>query len=190
VEQTMNIRVLLLAGVAVTLAGCDNGPSAVRTRDRSEAAGPGYETAQAAREDDAGRATRPRESRRRDTTDAEGSDIGGGLKWAANRSHTADDNAHYQFDKRRADFGDLDFKAYVSKADAFVAHPPEGVLRIERPNGDVLLYDPKANVFAVADKTGAPRTMFKPAEGRAYWETQKDREARRNDRAGDNGEKS
>jgi pyocin large subunit-like protein len=187
----MNIRTVLLVGVALGLAGCDNGPSAVRTRDRSEAAGPSYETAQAPREDDGGgRQAYARPARRREAADAASSDIGGGLKWAANRSHSADDNAHYQFDKRRADFGDLDFKAYVSKADDFVAHPPQGALRLERANGDVLLYDPTANIFAVADKAGAPRTMFKPAEGRAYWDAQKDREARRNTRAGDDGEKS
>ena len=32
---------------------------------------------------------------------------------------------------------------------------------------------------AVASKAGAPRTMFKPDEGMAYWEEQKAREARR-----------
>lgn len=188
----MNIRMCLLAGVALSLAACDNGPSAVRTRDRSAAAGQSYETASAAaREDDGGRTSYRTASRRGGGGDRpQNSDIGDGLKWAANRSHSADDNAHYQFDKRGADFGAKDFKDYVSKADAFVAHPPESVLKLERPNGDVLLYDPKTNVFAVADKTGAPRTMFKPAEGMAYWDVQKDREARRKDRASDDGEKS
>jgi pyocin large subunit-like protein len=191
----MNIRMLLLAGVALSLSACDNGPSAVRTRERSETASPSSETTTVAREDDAGRSDRARTARRRDGTDTDrSSDIGDGLKWAANRKHSADDNAHYQFDKRGAEFGAADFKAYVAKADAFVAHPPQGVLKLERSNGDVLLYDPKSNVFVVADKTGAPRTMFKPPEGMAYWDEQKDqqksREARRKDRAGDNGEKS
>ena len=44
--------------------------------------------------------------------------------------------------------------------------------------GDILYYDPKGNVFAVSNKEGAPRTMFKPDDGMAYWEKQKDREAR------------
>ena len=48
-----------------------------------------------------------------------------------------------------------------------------------RKNGDTLFYDPKGNVFAVANKDGAPRTMFKPDEGMAYWEKQKDQETRR-----------
>ena len=38
---------------------------------------------------------------------------------------------------------------------------------------------PVGNVFAVANKDGAPRTMFKPDEGRAYWDKQKDRESQR-----------
>jgi pyocin large subunit-like protein len=199
----MNIRTpLLLAGAACAalgLSACDNGPSAVQTRDRFEAAAPSYETASvgsAARADDAaglaggfsgGRARNPG----RQAAQAQGEDeLGGGLVWAANSRHTAQDNAQYQFDKRAADFGVTDFKAFVSRADAFVAHPPQGVLKMERSNGDVLLYDPKSNVFAVADRSGAPRTMLKPSDGMAYWDAQKAREARRNDRAGDDGEKS
>ncbi len=189
----MNIRTLLLGGGAAAavlgLAACDNGPSAVRTRDRADAPPARTETASASRGDDSGQADRPRASRRREASPAD-DDLGGGLRWAANSKHTADDNAHYQFDKRAADFGISDFKAFVSKADAFVARPPDSVLKMERSNGDVLFYDPRSNIFAVADKTGAPRTMFKPPEGVAYWDEQKAKEARRKPRAGDDGEKS
>ena len=38
-------------------------------------------------------------------------------------------------------------------------------------------YDAKANVFAVVTKDGAPRTMFKPRDGAAYWDQQKERVA-------------
>lgn len=191
----MNIRTPLLTGAAacaaLCLSACDNGPSAVQTRDRSEAAAPRYETAASARGDDAGPAGDRSRASRGQTAQAQGdNDLGGGLTWAANSRHTAEDNARYQFDKRGADFGLTDFKAFVSRADAFVAHPPQEVLKMERSNGDVLLYDPKSNVFAVADKSGAPRTIFKPSDGMAYWDAQKAREARGNDRAGDNGEKS
>ena len=46
------------------------------------------------------------------------------------------------------------------------------------------------NVFAVMSKAGAPRTMFKPDDGMAYWEQQKARETRRqaNRRARDDDE--
>lgn len=190
----MNIRTPLLAGAAVgaalSLSACDNGPSAVQTRDRSEAAASRYATAAAARGDDAAGPAGQRAPRRSSAPAQGDSDLGGGLTWAANSRHTAEDNARYQFDKRGGDFGLTDFKAFVSKADAFVAHPPQGVLKMERSNGDELLYDPKSNVFAVADKSGAPRTIFKPSDGLAYWDAQKTREARGNDRAGDNGERS
>ena len=53
-----------------------------------------------------------------------------------------------------------------------------------RSNGDKLIYNSKTNVFAVVTKDGAPRTMFKPRDGAAYWDEQKAREA---DRAKDDG---
>ena len=51
------------------------------------------------------------------------------------------------------------------------------MLTLTRSNGDRLIYDPKGNIFAVADKNGAPRTLFKPKDGQAYWDKQKEAEA-------------
>ncbi len=64
---------------------------------------------------------------------------------------------------------------YVRKAHEFVDHPPAGVETLSRRNGDTLMYDPKSNTFAVASRDGAPRTMFKPRAGAAYWDEQKTR---------------
>jgi pyocin large subunit-like protein len=193
----MNIRAILLiaasAGLGVTLASCDNGPSAVSTRSRSEASAPTrFETTASAagREDDNSGRSYSRRSYQRRQADPAADDLGQGLKWAANSRYSAADNAKYQFEHRGAEFGVTDLKAYVSKADAFVAHPPAGVQTMQRSNGDVLMYDPKSNVFAVADKTGAPRTMFKPADGATYWDTQKAKESQRKDRGSGDGEKS
>jgi pyocin large subunit-like protein len=44
---------------------------------------------------------------------------------------------------------------------------------VERPNGDVLLYQASTNTFAVVSRDGAPRTLFKPRDGAAYWAEQK-----------------
>ena len=55
--------------------------------------------------------------------------------------------------------------------------PPRGAQTLTRRNGDTLIYDPAGNVFAVATRDGAPRTMFKPDEGAAYWAKVKAREA-------------
>jgi hypothetical protein len=97
--------------------------------------------------------------------------------WAANRRHSADENAEYQFNRDGADFGAKSVDDFVAKTHAFVDHPPAGALTLVRNNGDKLIYDPKANVFAVVNKDGAPRTMFKPRDGAAYWDEQKSRVA-------------
>jgi hypothetical protein len=59
----------------------------------------------------------------------------------------------------------------------FTNRPPKGAQTLTRANGDRLIYDPASNVFAVATREGAPRTMFKPGEGPAYWDKVKAREA-------------
>ncbi|MBV9512274.1 MAG: hypothetical protein JO303_18545, partial [Caulobacteraceae bacterium] len=41
------------------------------------------------------------------------------------------------------------------------------------------LYDPAQNIFAVVTKDGAPRTMFKPEQGQAYWARQQQQVADR-----------
>lgn len=97
--------------------------------------------------------------------------------WAANRRHSAEDNAQYQFNRDGADFGATSVDDFVAKTHAFVDHPPAGALSLVRNNGDKLIYDPQANIFAVVTKDGAPRTMFKPRDGQAYWEEQKSRVA-------------
>ena len=101
--------------------------------------------------------------------------VNGKPMWAANRQHTAEENAQYQFGKNGADFASASESDYVRKAHAFIDNPPSGVESLDRRNGDKLLYDPKGNVFAVVSKDGAPRTMFKPRDGSRYWDEQKAR---------------
>ena len=62
---------------------------------------------------------------------------------------------------------------YVDGAHAFVSHPPAGTLTKHRDNGDTLYFDPASGTFAVQAPNGAPRTMFKPDDGTAYWERQR-----------------
>jgi filamentous hemagglutinin len=38
-----------------------------------------------------------------------------------------------------------------------------------RANGDILKYHPPTNTFGVMNAAGAPRTMFRPTDGMAYW---------------------
>ena len=93
--------------------------------------------------------------------------------WAANRNHSSQENADYQFKKNGSDVGADTEDAFIAKAHAFVDHPPEGAQTLTRANGDTLVYDPKANLFAVVAKDGAPRTIFKPRGGASYWDQQK-----------------
>jgi pyocin large subunit-like protein len=114
-----------------------------------------------------------------DPRDAPVPQVEGKPMWAANRRHTAEENAQYQFARNGGDFSAKSESEYVSDVHHFVDHPPRGTETLDRPNGDKLMYAPKANVFAVVARNGAPRTMFKPRDGLAYWSQQKEREAQR-----------
>jgi pyocin large subunit-like protein len=173
-EMSKSKIVLLFAGAALLLAGCDNGPSAVAQK---QAAG----TQMAANAGDASADTSfrsdsaSREDHRRDPVP----EVDGKPMWSASRKFSAQQNAQRSFDRNGEAFGADSLDEFVEKAHGFVSHPPKGTLTMTRNNGDKLFYDPKANVFAVASKAGAPRTMFKPDEGMAYWEEQKAREEKR-----------
>ncbi len=159
----------LVVSMLALLAACDNGPSAVAQQApqaaRTQMAA--TRTAPAAREAGVDRREEPVAL------------IDGRPMWSASRRYSAAENAQRAFDRNGEAFGARDLDQFVRKAHAFVSHPPAGTQTVTRANGDVLFYDPKANVFAVASKAGAPRTMFKPDEGAAYWDQQKTREARR-----------
>ena len=138
----------------------DVASAAVAASDRDP---PSYEGAQT---------TRP------DPRDAPVRKIAGKPMWAANRTRTAEEAAQRGFERFGDQFAAADVDDYVRKVHAFVGHPPEGAQTLQRSNGDTLIYDPKGNVFAVVTRTGAPRTMFKPDDGAAYWAKQKDSVAR------------
>lgn len=179
-------RLALAAGIcgaaALALAGCDNGPSAVSHKQAAGTqmaanAGDSYESRPASGGSGygAGGDDQPRVDHRKDPVRM----VAGKPMWAASKRFSADENAERAFERNGRDFGAASLDAFVQKAHAFVEHPPKGTQTLTRKNGDTLFYDPKGNVFAVASKDGAPRTMFKPDDGPAYWEEQKAREAKR-----------
>ena len=167
-------RLVLLAAVtALALSGCDNGPSAV---SQKQAAGTQMATStQSFTSGTTEEADGPRVDDRRDPVKL----VDGKPMWSASRRFSAQENAERAFARNGADFGADNIGEFVDTAHNFVANPPKGTFTYARRNGDKLFYDPKGNVFAVASNAGAPRTMFKPDEGMAYWEEQKTREARR-----------
>jgi len=105
--------------------------------------------------------------------------IDGKAIWSSSRKGSAEENAERSFTRNGEDFGARDLDAYIRKAQAFVGHPPAGAQTLKRVNGDVLIYDAKDNIFAVATKDGIPRAMFKPDQGAEYWDLQKARESKR-----------
>jgi len=135
----------------VATAACGNGGSAVETRDRAEAA-------EAAATPTAGSAA--------ETPAAQ-------PVLTSNRRESVDAKTERLFRTNGADFGAATAAEYLAKVQAFTARPPADVERVERPNGDVLLYQASTNTFAVVSREGVAKTMFKPRDGAAYWAEQK-----------------
>ena len=182
------LTVALGISAMALLSACDNGPSAVS----KQAAGTQMASASTPersfgsdRGNDDGSSVDHRK-------DAVASADDGKPVWAPSRRNSAEEGAQRAFERNGQAFGARSMDQYVNKAHAFVGHPPKGTLTLTRKNGDTLFYDPKGNVFAVASKDGAPRTMFKPDDGMAYWDKQKDREqhrqASRRSKRSDDGE--
>ena len=147
--------VLLLAG------GCDNGPSAVQTRDRAGEAGAVLTTAALG-----------------GPAQAAGADSGGAAAAekgvvTANRRETADAKIVRLYERNGAAFGARSAEDYAARMKAFADHPPAGADTAKRPNGDTLYYQASTNTFAVVARNGSPRTMFKPTTGADYWAEQK-----------------
>jgi pyocin large subunit-like protein len=173
----MKTALFAVAGTAAALAllgACDNGPSAVQAS--TQAAGTQIGSAENA---PARRAAAAVDHRNDAVKLVDGKPI-----WSASRRYSAEEAARRAFERNGEAFGARSLDQYVKKAHAFVEHPPAGTQTLTRSNGDMLFYDPKANVFAVASKAGAPRTMFKPDDGAAYWAKQKDLASRQTARAG------
>lgn len=170
----------VIAGLCLLVSGCDGGASAVPVQKGGEAAPATATSSQATpphRSSDADRAPVPK--------------VDGKPMWSATRRYTAEQNARRAFERNGAAFGADTVDAFVRKAHAFTSKPPKGALFLSRDNGDRLIYDPAGNVFAIASAEGAPRTMFKPDTGMAYWEQVKvqeaDRATRRRQRGGADG---
>ena len=178
--STAKFLFALAAAGVMGLAACDRAPETEAAREQPAAAAAEADSPALAETDESPGGGERASADRTDprtlpvATHADGKPI-----WAANRRLTADDAAERQFERNGKDFGARTVADYVDKTHAFVGDPPAGTLRHTRSNGDRLFYDPKGNVFAVATREGAPRTMFKPTEGMAYWEKQKQGQARR-----------
>ena len=152
------MRIQMMAGVlaALVLAGCDSGGSAVETRDRATADPVALISAAApASEMEVAPQAKP--------------------PVTANRRETADAKVQRLFERNGAAFGAKSADDYLTKVRAFTEETPRGTETVKRPNGDTLYYQASTNTFAVVDRNGVPRTMFKPDDGPTYWAQQKER---------------
>lgn len=168
-----------LAG-AFALSACDGGPASKPARPEAAAAPEKGLDAAAGAADRADGPPPEVDPRTQPVPQFEGKPM-----WAANRRRSAEEAAERQFERNGADFGAKDVEDYVRKAHAFTGKPPAGAETVTRPNGDKLIYDAKSNVFAVVTSDGAPRTMFKPKDGAAYWTKAKAGDLGRRRRGGD-----
>jgi len=97
---------------------------------------------------------------------------GTGVVWSHGHSGNRN-NAEEHWQKHGRDFPEFhSAEDYEQGALRFVTNPPPGTLTKSRENGDTLFYDPATNTFAVKDRSGEPRTFFRPSSGRAYWDRQ------------------
>lgn len=92
--------------------------------------------------------------------------------WSATKSKSAAENAFGHWTKHRSEFPEFDnAKQYAEAAKSMAASPPADAL-IKKRGTDSLIYHPATNTFVVKGADGAPRTMFKPAQGPDYWKKQ------------------
>lgn len=155
---------ILALGMAGLLAGCGNGGSAVETRDRDNVA------ATVANNDNA-ISLEVAEVAQADVPQPQIEKAATVL--TSNRRETANAKAIRLFERNGRDFGADTAEDYLAKAEAFTKSPPRDAEKVQRPNGDTLIYHAKTNTFAVVDRRGVVRTMFKPSSGAAYWQDQK-----------------
>ena len=177
---TLRLILAVSAAGVLGLAACDRAPEQQPVREQAAASA---ETSAAEGTESGGGEETSRRASREERTDPRTLPVAthedGSPVWAANRRLTAEEAAERQFERNGKDFGVTTVAQYVDKTHDFVGSPPKGTLRHTRSNGDKLFYDPNGNVFAVATKDGAPRTMFKPEDGMSYWEKQKQGRERR-----------
>ena len=106
----------------LALSACDNGPSAVETRDQSA--------------DGAGATLAAAENGVAGAVDA------GAKKTAvtANRRETVDAKITRLYERNGAHFGSRSPEDFLTKVKAFTESPPAGAETVKRPNGDTLYY--------------------------------------------------
>lgn len=159
-EFIRSVVLALIGTAALGLSACDNGPSAVETRERAGGVAEGtLALATGATPAEAATVTPVAEK----------------TVLTANRRETVDAKIARLYERNGSDFGARSPEDFLVKVQTFTTSPPAGTEMVKRPNGDTLYYQSATNTFAVVSRDGVPRTMFKPDDGPTYWAEQKDR---------------
>ena len=181
----------LLGAASVGLWACDKGanaPARSHSADEGGASSPRYESGGSYRSGDNSRPSYNGGETRRDQPREAIPLVDGVPMWSDNRKHTAEENADYHFHHDGPDFGASDEKDYVAKVHHFIEHPPEGVQTVSPlQRRQAALRRQEQHLRRGAQGTGAPRTMFKPHAGEAYWKEQQEKAASGDDSYGGRG---
>jgi filamentous hemagglutinin len=95
--------------------------------------------------------------------------------WSTTKTLTAPENALKHWTDHSPEFPEyLNASQYIEAAQNFVKTPSAQSLVKTRSNGDVLLYEPSTNTFAVKTSTGEPRTMYRPSPAKHGYPTNLD----------------
>jgi hypothetical protein len=91
--------------------------------------------------------------------------------WTGGKPRSSPRNALNHWNDHGNDFPELNnAKEYVEHAYDFVKNAP--MSKVRQSNGDIFYYDPASNTFAVTNKDGIMKTMFKPERGIDYYNEQ------------------
>ncbi|GAA1677099.1 RHS repeat-associated core domain-containing protein [Kribbella yunnanensis] len=83
--------------------------------------------------------------------------------WSSTRNKTSVENAFKHWDKHKTEFPNLNnAKEYVEAGTTFLRSTNKNILTRTRGNGDSVRYNPVTNEFGVMDRSGVPRTYFRP----------------------------
>lgn len=110
--------------------------------------------------------TGPGKGPRRQTGTPDGTE-----RWSSKPGNeTSAENARGHFEHHRSEFPELKTeRQYVDTANDFVTDPPETAEIFVRESGEVMIYDPPTNTFAVRTPEGPPATYMRPDLGAEYW---------------------
>ncbi|MBR1375456.1 MAG: hypothetical protein IJ566_05185, partial [Cardiobacteriaceae bacterium] len=91
-------------------------------------------------------------------------------EWSKGRKNSPSDNAAHHFAKHGSEFPQYKTpEEYVKGANNFVKNPPKGTL-IKKEGDDTIYYHPQSNTYAVTNKKGEVKSMYKPTRGKAYFD--------------------